>query len=219
MNRMLKSISVAVLFAAGAVAQAETTANVALTTNYLFRGVSLSDNDPAIQGGFDFDNDNGFYAGLWGSSIASAGGESSGLELDLYAGFSGTTARGYDWDVGLITYTLPGSDGEDLNELYLGAGGQTWSMYAWNDWDSETTYAELNGQWSLQDDFGIGVHMGYLFFYNNEDDLGNANEDVLDYNLSFLRSMKGFDWEFVISHTNDDANDDVKFVLTLSRQL
>ena len=44
-------------------------ANVALTTDYRFRGISQSGGDPALQGGFDVAHDSGFYVGTWASSI------------------------------------------------------------------------------------------------------------------------------------------------------
>jgi uncharacterized protein (TIGR02001 family) len=40
-------------------------ANVALTSDYVFRGVSQTDEDPAIQGGFDVSHDSGLYIGTW----------------------------------------------------------------------------------------------------------------------------------------------------------
>ena len=50
------------------VAAQEVTGNVALTTDYIFRGVTQTDGGPAISGGFDVDAD-GFYVGVWGSSV------------------------------------------------------------------------------------------------------------------------------------------------------
>ena len=60
---------------------AETTANIALVSDYVFRGVSLSDNGPAIQGGFDWSSEM-LYAGAWASSL------SEDMEIDLYAGLT-----------------------------------------------------------------------------------------------------------------------------------
>lgn len=52
-------------------------ANVALTSNYMFRGVSQTDNGPAIQGGFDYEyTPFGLYAGVWASNVDSSTGES-----------------------------------------------------------------------------------------------------------------------------------------------
>ena len=73
--------------------------NVALTTDYRFRGISQSDESPAIQGGFDFEHDSGFYLGAWGSSVdfdTNGAGYDGCLELDLYGGFSNSFGDS-DW--------------------------------------------------------------------------------------------------------------------------
>lgn len=84
-------------------------ANVALTTDYRFRGVSLSGGDPAIQGGFDVAHDSGFYVGTWASSIK--GGPAYGdLEFDIYAGWSGNLTDAVSVDVGVLYYLYPTED-------------------------------------------------------------------------------------------------------------
>ena len=96
-------------------------ANVALTTDYRFRGVSLSGGDPAIQGGFDVAHESGFYAGTWASSIQ--GGDAYGeLELDVYAGWSGDLTEGVALDVGLLYYIYPTEE--------LGLDTDYWEPYA-----------------------------------------------------------------------------------------
>lgn len=86
-----------------------TSANVALTTDYRFRGVSLSGGDPALQGGFDVAHDSGFYIGTWASSIK--GGPAYGdLELDIYAGWSGNLSEAVSVDVGVLYYLYPTED-------------------------------------------------------------------------------------------------------------
>ncbi len=78
-----------------------TSANVALTTDYRFRGVSLSGGEPAIQGGFDVGHESGFYVGTWASSIK--GGPSYGdLEFDVYAGWGGNLSDAVSVDLSLI---------------------------------------------------------------------------------------------------------------------
>lgn len=120
--------------AAPAMAQSEDTeeesgalsvsANVALTTDYRFRGVSLSGGDPAIQGGIDVGHESGFYVGTWASSID--GGPAYGeLELDVYAGWSGDVADGVTVDVGLLYYIYPSEDlglDTDYFEPYASVG-------------------------------------------------------------------------------------------------
>jgi uncharacterized protein (TIGR02001 family) len=105
-------------------ASAQLTANVALTSNYKFRG---QDQDtgrtrafkPAIQGGFDYAfGETGWYVGNWNSSVNWLSGNS--IESDLYGGYK-FTAGGVNWDVGALTYIYPGAKQGNTTELY-GAG-------------------------------------------------------------------------------------------------
>ena len=96
-------------------------ANVALTTDYRFRGISQSGGDPALQGGFDVAHDSGFYVGTWASSIK--GGPSYGdLELDIYAGWSGNVTEAVSVDLGVLYYIYPTED--------LGLDTDYWEPYA-----------------------------------------------------------------------------------------
>lgn len=91
----------------------ELSANVALTTDYVFRGYSQSDESPAIQGGFDAECGR-FYAGVWGSSLDFGGitalsGETvdvADIELDFYLGLKHTLGR-VEFDLGAIYYHYP----------------------------------------------------------------------------------------------------------------
>ena len=62
------------------------TGNVAFTTNSMFRGVSQTNNNPAIQGGLDYVHPLGFYLGVWGSNVDLGIGTS--MELDYKGGFA-----------------------------------------------------------------------------------------------------------------------------------
>ena len=78
------------------------TANVTIVNDYRYRGISQSNFKPAIQGGFDYAHESGFYIGNWNSSISwisdanGTGGAVSGrgnpgtsvsspVEMDFYA--------------------------------------------------------------------------------------------------------------------------------------
>jgi uncharacterized protein (TIGR02001 family) len=87
-------------------------ANIAFTSNYIFRGLSLSANKPAVQGGFDWAY-NGFYVGTWGSSIKAVEDES--VELDYYAGYTGEIG-GFTYSADFIYYDYPGDNGTFDNE-------------------------------------------------------------------------------------------------------
>ena len=57
--------------------------NVALTTDYRYRGITQTFNDPALQGGFVLSHETGLYAGVWGSNVDFGG--TAHLELDSLA--------------------------------------------------------------------------------------------------------------------------------------
>lgn len=97
-------------------------ANVAFTSEYLFRGLSQTDDGPALQGGFDYEVEVAkpvsVYAGVWGSNVdfgeSGAGGsgiDGANIEFDLYGGLKGNIGdSGLSWDLGFIYYAYPGAD-------------------------------------------------------------------------------------------------------------
>jgi uncharacterized protein (TIGR02001 family) len=104
-------------------------ANVALATEYVFRGISQTSEGPSIQGGFDA-TCGIFYAGVWASNL-DWGVSGTDIEIDWYAGIKPKTGR-ITWDIGVIYYTYPSSTeafaGFDNNyvELKLGASAEIW---------------------------------------------------------------------------------------------
>lgn len=100
----------------------DVSANIALVSDYRFRGISLSDRDPALQGGVDVSFDNGLFVGTWASTIADYGG--SNVEVDIYGGYAGS-AGGVDYTVTALAYVYPG--GEDVN-YYEFSGALDYSL-------------------------------------------------------------------------------------------
>ena len=90
------------------------TGNIGLFSQYIFRGLTQTNEELALQGGLDYSHESGFYAGTWGSNISwlrDFGSYSSGgsLELDIYGGYKGTIGKtDFGYDVGLLYYSYPG---------------------------------------------------------------------------------------------------------------
>jgi uncharacterized protein (TIGR02001 family) len=81
----------------------------ALVSDYRFRGVSLSGQDPAVQATATIGHESGFYAGTWASSID--GGDLYGhTEIDLYGGWSGEMLPGTTLDTMVAYYAYPNGD-------------------------------------------------------------------------------------------------------------
>jgi uncharacterized protein (TIGR02001 family) len=98
--------------------------NVAVTSDYAFRGISQTLEEPALQGGIDLEHPSGLYLGVWGSSLNF--GETAlpraQVEMDVYGGFGISLAEIVDVDLGAIYYAYPGSDGRGYDFLELGLG-------------------------------------------------------------------------------------------------
>lgn len=107
-NKM-KQVLLALLMAAGVtVAQAQVSGNLGLTSDYRFRGISQSQNAPAVQGGVDYAHSSGLYVGNWNSSVSSqVYTNGAGVESDLYAGWKKDVYKGITIDIGSYNYFYP----------------------------------------------------------------------------------------------------------------
>lgn len=80
------------------------TGNVAIVSDYIVRGVSLSNQNPAVQGGFDWDSGMGVFAGIWGSSVEF--GNDASAEIDFLAGWRGVIDN-FHYEIGGTYYWYP----------------------------------------------------------------------------------------------------------------
>ncbi len=96
------------------------TGNVALVSDYMFRGVSQTSNEATVQGGLDWDTGMGFHFGTWASGLNFADGNQATTEFDLYGGYGGKIDN-FSYDVGATYYWYPGAAkalNYDLWEVY-----------------------------------------------------------------------------------------------------
>ena len=199
------------------------TANAGLASNYLYRGISQTGAKPAVQGGFDYAHSSGLYAGVWGSSISwlsDAGvAVNAGLELDTYAGFKGTLASGYTYDVGFLRYNYPGTytagaTRADTNEIY-GAIGNTWitAKYAYalsNTFGVAeargTRYLEVNASYAIPDTgVTVGAHYGKQTYKGPNAGAGATSLTYSDYKLGATGDLNGFLIGLAYSKTDASA--------------
>ena len=95
---------------------AELSANVSVTNNYIWRGLTQTTNDAAVQGGIDYADESGFYAGTWVSNVNYGADDVYSYEHDLYFGFSGE-AEGFTYDVGYLYYNYDSVAEFDFGEV------------------------------------------------------------------------------------------------------
>ena len=89
------------------------TGNVGLYSQYVFRGRTQTDGNPAVQGGFDLGHKSGLYLGTWASNVSwiwdFSPGTSASMEWDWYGGYKGSLPADFGYDFGVLYYWYPGS--------------------------------------------------------------------------------------------------------------
>jgi uncharacterized protein (TIGR02001 family) len=208
-------IGAGMLGVAGA-AQAELTANAGLTTNYVFRGVSQTDDGPAIQGGIDYTHNSGFYAGAWASNVDFPG-LGSGLEYDLYLGINFDITKDIKLDLGYITYEYTDSTVDDAvgtNEVFIGAKYKSFAAYFYkgnaNFNSTDYNYYDLRYTLGLPQEIDMTLHYGHL------DPDGGGNAD--DASVRFGKDFSGFNVSLTYTTIDSDSpNDEDKLFLSVTK--
>ncbi|HZM43637.1 MAG TPA: TorF family putative porin [Burkholderiales bacterium] len=192
------------------------TGNVGFYSQYIFRGLTQTDRDPAIQGGFDYSHSSGFYLGTWGSNISwlrdgvpPAYSNSGSLEWDFYGGWKWGFAPDWTLDLGGLYYWYPGDASPGLPKA------DTFEVYAGLSWkwlSAKFSYVASNKAFGVADadgtyyvDFGLNVPLGdfakeatgWTIFahygiqkYRGGPASPNSNDDLYSYN----------DWKLGVSY-------------------
>ena len=153
------------------------TGNIGLFSQYVFRGLTQTDRDPALQGGFDYAHSSGLYAGTWASNISwlkenastpfagvgtgTMGTYSQGgsLEWDFYGGYK-MSFGDFGVDLGTLYYWYPGK----INPAVVAASApndvpkaDTWEAYAAGSWkwlSAKYSYSIMNKTFGVKDASG-----------------------------------------------------------------
>ncbi|RRS31611.1 MAG: hypothetical protein P794_03570 [Epsilonproteobacteria bacterium (ex Lamellibrachia satsuma)] len=210
---LIAALAVSSAFAGGDIAPVEPTvtaeapasesdlaisANLAITSNYVWRGMTQTSNAPAVQGGIDLEY-KGFYLGTWGSNVDFNTASDNSLEADFYAGYKNEIA-GIGFDIGYILYTYPNSGAsisDNPDELYLGlskdfgmVGVNGKYSYALDDFN--TDYWEIGG------DVELPMELTFAASYGDYKDVGT------NYIVSLSKEIGKF--ELNVAYTNFDAD-------------
>jgi len=195
------TLAVSSLFATGAFAQvapaapeaSPVTANVTVVNDYRYRGMTQSNYKPAIQGGFDYAHESGFYIGNWNSSIswisdgypkgvtnannvnlAPSTGPSAPIEMDFYAGFKKELiGEGFASDVGVLQYYYPvanaprngcaGTGSNGASRNGCGANANTTEIYVAQNFTFGPVTGFAKFSYALSNIFGINNSSGSYY--------------------------------------------------------
>ena len=206
------------------------TANVALVSNYIFRGLTQTFGKPAIQGGMDYAHSSGFYAGLWGSSISSAQYAGGSTEIDYYLGYNGSLGGDWGWTVGFYGYAYPGADymhalpagtypAQEYNTEEVNVG-VSWKFVSlklssttgdffgsntntgFTSGSSGSTYLDLTANVPLPNDFTLVLHAGSQDIKTKRSS-DNADPSYTDYKIGITKAFKG-GWTVGLAYSEAD---------------
>jgi uncharacterized protein (TIGR02001 family) len=171
---------------------------VALTTDYVKRGVTQSDGDPALQLGAEFSFDSGFYLGAWGSTVDINNGPTRqrDQEVNYYAGYVLSATDSLRFFATAVTYVYPGQMGNvDYNYQEYSLTGnfddRVWLEFAYSPDLYHTGYSSTNidlyAEWPINRNWAIGVGAGQ---YDTSDLTG---ESYQYWQLGITRSFRWAD--------------------------
>jgi uncharacterized protein (TIGR02001 family) len=190
MKQIRYGLALGCLFVAGA-AHAESRVSVGVVSDYVWRGISQSDNHAALQGRADYQHSSGVYLGAFASSVDMG-------RADLLAQFyGGLKAKGgaVAWDIGAIAYRYDES-ALDFNEFYFGAGIGPYSAKVWRDWDNRNTYLEGNARYDLGSGFALTLHAGHYW--------GDTVQDYSDIGAGVEKQIAN--WTVRVAVTDTDIS-------------
>jgi uncharacterized protein (TIGR02001 family) len=211
--------------------QHSTSASVALSSEYVWRGISQSDEDPAISGSFDYGHSSGFYAGAWASNVDY--GDDASSEIDIYAGFASEFGdSGIGYDVGVLRYMFPGED-YNFNEVYGSLSYSIFSLGVAHSSDAlgsgeDATYYSLDAGYDLPMGFSISGGVG---LYDSDEDIFGPEDSYMNYYVGVSKEFAGFGFDITYTDTDSDGDDfaefglgnkdlaDGRFLFTISKSL
>ena len=205
MKNLLKTGVIALFSGVMSLQAAEFESNVALSSDYIWRGMTQTAEEPAISGGFDIAGESGLYFGTWASNVEF--GDGAALELDWYAGYANELDNGFSYDIGYLAYTYPGEDSLDFEEIYVGFG---YSYFG---------YTFSSGQDSAPDNSEISVALGETglgLTYGDYDEYGEYT--IISYDLPVAIAGLGVSlaWTDFSAEDSTGLADEDTFVITFS---
>jgi len=192
----------------------ELTATATLASDYMFRGVTQTQDDPAVHAAFDFTHSSGFFAGVWGSNVDFQDGgpsdDEADLEVDVYVGYGTDFSEDWSGDATIIRYILPGTSNDsdlDWNELLVGLHYKEYVSFlvGYSDEvfniDDRGIYYSVSGNWPVAENMRLTASVGY---YDLDDAL---NDSYTDWSLGSELDIGMFTLRLAYVDTNSAAND------------
>jgi uncharacterized protein (TIGR02001 family) len=188
----------------------EMSANVAMTSDYIWRGMTQSGNAPAIQGGFDA-SFKGLYAGVWASNVDFGKEDKATTEFDFYLGYSNNISN-LTYDIGFIQYAYPTTTDElNFGEAVLGLeyDFKVMSISATYYLGVDTNDVEnVEDDWEPEDNTEFGISIPLPLAITIDGTYGQYNKTGDYYSAGLSRTFGKFD--FSLAYTGMKYDDKTK---------
>lgn len=192
----------------------EVQGNVTLASHYIWRGLDRNNSNPAIQGGFDLNFENGLYAGTWASNVSDSADAadptvqaSNNIEMDFYGGYS-RDINDFGLDFSYIRYEYPKADPKS-EELMLQGSYKGLSLSAYKTLGTVKTgesesYVRAKAEINLPGAIGMTIATGQSKL-KDQDKLNDAL-------IGFSKYVSGVKLDISATTSNLDkvTNQDVK---------
>jgi uncharacterized protein (TIGR02001 family) len=178
---------------------------VTVTSDYVFRGLSQTDEGVALQGELRYDHTSGFYAGLWASNV-DFGPSLSGTEVDTFIGYAVPLNESVGFDLQFVRYNYLGFDGSSefeynellasvtLNEMFSATLGYSSDVFASGD---NGVYLGVGGAYPLTEKLSLTGGLGRYSL--------PADADYFDWNIGLEWDASPFTLALQAVGTDSDA--------------
>ncbi|MBE8189873.1 MAG: hypothetical protein HAW58_03200 [Candidatus Thioglobus sp.] len=184
-------------------------ANLTVTSDYVWRGKTQTLDQPTIQIGADYADESGFAVGAWASKVDF--GDAS-TEVDLYGSFSGEVDE-IGYTVGVIAYRYPGADSANFEELYFGGSYAGVDLTYYLGLSNAPNYVEVGYSASVIDDFDLSLSLGKY------DDADGTQNGYKVYGIGTGTNYSGVDLslDYTVAKNNNNSKDAKNLVFSITQ--
>lgn len=184
-----------------------------ITTNYVFRGISNSNNNPAVQGGLTYTFESGVYANLWGSSLDffAPDGARATVEFDEIIGIANSIGNDFEYNINFDYYTYPRASDANYYEFI---GAFTYKIFTLTLGYSPDVYGSHENGTYVNGALNLDIDPKYVFNFTDVIVTGSVGHYFLptkaglsytDYLIGIQKTFHAYNFSLQWTDTNGEA--------------
>ncbi|MBC9251589.1 hypothetical protein A9179_15055 [Pseudomonas alcaligenes] len=180
-------------------------------SDYRTRGISQTQNDPALQGSATLSHSSGLYAGVWSSNVDFGLGSKTRQEIDYYAGYNWQISDDVSLDTAYFQYEYPRQSalnyGEYFSQLTV-YGAKLGAYYSDNlGGDQSYLYSYLGYGTQLPMEVALDLRYGLVDLKDPLllDGSGDTRDSYNEWQIKLSKELLGLNWS--ASYVDTDLGD------------